>query len=106
MFALEAGDTGPALTHWGQDLRARYPQLRGVVIMSPHWMARGVRVMSNPQPEDLARFWWSSPQLYTLQYPAPGAPALAQEVLGLCSKQVLPQKPTCVAPWITVHGCH
>ena len=82
MFALEAGDTGPALTHWGQDLRARYPQLRGVVIMSPHWMARGVRVMSNPQPETWHDFGGFPPQLYTLQYPAPGAPALAQEVLG------------------------
>ncbi|MEZ2740401.1 DODA-type extradiol aromatic ring-opening family dioxygenase [Comamonas jiangduensis] len=82
MFALEAGDTGPALTHWGQDLRARYPQLRGVVIMSPHWMARGVRVMGNPQPETWHDFGGFPPQLYTLQYPAPGAPALAQEVLG------------------------
>ena len=36
LFAIEAGETGPALTHWGQALRARFPGLRGVVILSPH----------------------------------------------------------------------
>lgn len=39
MFALEPGSTGPALQQWGKDLRAHHPQLRGIVIMSPHWMS-------------------------------------------------------------------
>ena len=72
LFAVDAGETGPALTRWGQGLRAQFPALRGVVIMSPHWMARTAQVMTGAQPA-----------LYQLQYPAPGAPALAQEVLAL-----------------------
>ena len=40
LFALDAGTTGPALTQWGQSLKSQYPGLRGVVVMSPHWMAR------------------------------------------------------------------
>jgi len=40
LFAVEAGETGPALTRWGQELKAQFPGLRGVVVMSPHWMAR------------------------------------------------------------------
>ena len=46
LFAVEAGASGPALTRWGQALREQYPGLRGVVILSPHWMAHGARVMT------------------------------------------------------------
>jgi 4,5-DOPA dioxygenase extradiol len=83
LFALEAGETGPALNRWGQVLRERFPELRGVVILSPHWMARGVRVMTGAQPATWHDFGGFPPALYALQYPAPGAPALAQEVLAL-----------------------
>jgi len=83
MFALEAGTTGPALTQWGQTVRAQYPQLRGVVIMSPHWMAQGVQVMTHPQPETWHDFGGFPRALYQLQYPAPGSPALAHEVIDL-----------------------
>lgn len=83
MFALEAGATGPVLTQWGKELRAQFPQLRGVVIMSPHWMAQGVQVMSNPQPATWHDFGGFPRALYQLQYPASGFPALAHEVLDL-----------------------
>lgn len=83
LFAIEAGTTGPALTHWGQGLRERFPGLRGVVVMSPHWMARGVEVMTGPAPATWHDFGGFPAPLYALQYPAPGAPALAQEVLTL-----------------------
>ena len=53
LFALDAGTTGPALTQWGQSLKSQYPGLRGVVIMSPHWMARSAQVMTGPQPATL-----------------------------------------------------
>ena len=83
LFALEPGSTGPALTRWGQALRAQFPGLRGVVVMSPHWMARGVRVTTGAQPATWHDFGGFPSALYELQYPAPGAPALAQEVLDL-----------------------
>ena len=83
LVAVDAGETGPALTRWGQGLRAQFPGLRGVVIMSPHWMARTPQVMTGPQPATWHDFGGFPPALYQLQYPAPGAPALAQEVLAL-----------------------
>ena len=79
LFALEPGTTGPALAAWGATLPAG---LRGIVMMSPHWMARRPAVMTNPQPETWHDFGGFPQALYALQYPAPGHPALAAEVLA------------------------
>ena len=98
MFALEAGTTGPALTQWGQELRVQYPQLRGVVIMSPHWMTPGVQVMSNPAPETWHDFGGFPRALYQLQYPVPGSPGLAQEVLALLQQAGIAATPDAQRP--------
>ncbi len=83
MFAVQAGSTGPALTRWGGALRAQYPHLRGVVVLSPHWMSRDLEVMATPKPATWHDFGGFPRQLYDLQYPAIGAPALAQDVAQL-----------------------
>ena len=105
LFAVDAGETGPALTRWGQGLRAQFPALRGVVIMSPHWMARTPQVMTGPQPATWHDFGGFPPALYQLQYPAPGAPALAQEVLALLQAAEVPaqgdaQRPFDHGAWV------
>jgi len=82
MFALDPGQTGPVLQRWGAQLQAR-GGLRGVLVMSPHWMAHGVEVMSQPQPETWHDFGGFPEPLYQLQYSAPGSPELAAEVLAL-----------------------
>ena len=105
LFAVDAGETGPALTRWGQGLRAQFPALRGVVVMSPHWMARTPQVMTGPQPATWHDFGGFPPALYQLQYPAPGAPALAQEVLALLQAAEVPaqgdaQRPFDHGAWV------
>ncbi len=80
LFATDAGTTGPALLAWAQ-AHAPAAGLRGIVLMSPHWMARGPAVMTNPAPATWHDFGGFPAALYQLQYPAPGAPDLAQTVL-------------------------
>lgn len=99
LFAVDAGETGPALTRWGQELRARFPGLRGVVVMSPHWMARGVRVMAAERPATWHDFGGFPAELYTLQYPAPGEPALAREVLALLQAAGVPAQADAERPF-------
>lgn len=82
LFALEAGQTGLALRSWAKSLPAE-PALRGIVILSPHWMSRTPAVMSTAQPQTLHDFGGFPVALYALQYPAPGSPMLAKEVLRL-----------------------
>jgi 4,5-DOPA dioxygenase extradiol len=80
MFALEHGSTAPALHAWAQALPHKP---RGIVILSPHWMARTAMVMTGAAPPTWHDFGGFPAPLYQLQYPAKGDPVLAQQVLGL-----------------------
>jgi 4,5-DOPA dioxygenase extradiol len=106
MFAIDAGTSGPALTRWGAALAEQDGStLRGIVAMSPHWMARTPAVMTNPAPATWHDFGGFPPELYQLQYPAPGDPALAQEVLDLFAQngidaQADPKRPLDHGAWV------
>lgn len=102
MFALQPGSTGPALGAWA---RAHAPakQLKGIVLMSPHWMTRGIGVQATPRPETWHDFGGFAPPLYELQYPAVGAPALAEQVLELLRQADLPAGLDAKRPYD--HGC-
>jgi 4,5-DOPA dioxygenase extradiol len=79
LFAVDAGTTGPALKTWA----SQHAKPKAIVVMSPHWMARRLAVMSTPQPQTWHDFGGFPPELYQLQYPAPGEPALALKTLQL-----------------------
>jgi 4,5-DOPA dioxygenase extradiol len=77
LFALDAGSTGPALRTWAQG----HPKPGSIVVMSPHWMARAPTVMGAAAPQTWHDFGGFPAELYTLQYPAPGQPQLAQDIV-------------------------
>ncbi len=79
LFAVDARETGPALRAWA----AAHRKPAAIVVMSPHWMARTPMVMGTPAPQTWHDFGGFPPELYQLQYPAPGQPALAQEIVQL-----------------------
>lgn len=86
MFALLPGIAGPALRRLGETL----PRPRAIVVMSPHWMTRSAEVLSGPAPETIHDFGGFPAELYTLSYPAPGAPGVAAEVIGLLGRHGIP----------------
>ena len=83
LFATDAGTTGPALWAWAQ-AHAPASALRGIVVMSPHWMARTPAVMTNPAPATWHDFG--------------GFPAS-------CNKRASSRRPMRSAHWTTAPGC-
>jgi 4,5-DOPA dioxygenase extradiol len=76
MFALEPGLLGPALRRIG----AALTNLVAIVVVSPHWATRGVRVTGAGAPATIRDFGGFPAPLYALEYPARGAPLLASEI--------------------------
>ncbi len=79
MFALEPGLLGPNLQRIGEDLSA----LTAIVVVSPHWQTRDVRITGASILETIHDFGGFPAPLYALQYPARGAPHIAPQVLEL-----------------------
>ena len=79
MFALEPGLLGPSLEALGREL----DDARAIVVVSPHWQTRGVRVTGTAAPDTIHDFGGFPQPLYALRYAPPGDPALARDVVGL-----------------------
>ena len=82
MFAVEPGLLGPRLGALGHSLQG----VRAVLVVSPHWQTRGVRVMASPRPETIHDFGGFPPVLYTLRYDVDGAPDLATQAVKLLTQ--------------------
>jgi 4,5-DOPA dioxygenase extradiol len=81
-FALEPGQLGAKLRAVGQQLAG----LKAVLVVSPHWQTRALQVATTPKPETIHDFGGFPAALYQLQYPAPGQPELANEVVQLLTQ--------------------
>jgi 4,5-DOPA dioxygenase extradiol len=74
-FAVQPDLLGPGLARLGEQLTA----VRAALVVSAHWQTPAVRVMRTASPETIHDFGGFPPELYQLQYRAPGAPAVAAE---------------------------
>ncbi|WP_442683280.1 DODA-type extradiol aromatic ring-opening family dioxygenase [Stenotrophomonas sp. JC08] len=81
LTALQPGQLGVRLAA----LAAALPRPRAIVVASAHWLQHGPMVSATAQPETLHDFSGFPPELYRLQYPAPGAPQLAADIAARLS---------------------
>ena len=88
MLALEPGASGPALARLATEL----PKPKAIVIVSAHWESNELLVSGNPQPETWHDFGGFPQALFEVQYPAPGNPQLAAEVVELLNADGLPAR--------------
>ncbi|UZE10265.1 DODA-type extradiol aromatic ring-opening family dioxygenase [Pseudomonas sp. B21-053] len=88
MLALEPGASGPALAR----LAAEMPKPKAIVIVSAHWESNELLVSGNPQPDTWHDFGGFPKALFDVQYPAPGDPQLAGEVVELLKADGLPAR--------------
>ncbi len=82
MFAVLPGELGPRLRTLGATLAG----IRAVLVVSPHWQTRDLRVMTTPKPATIHDFGGFPEVLYQLQYTPDGAPALADEAARLLTE--------------------
>ena len=102
MLAVEPGAWGVALHAWAQDLG----ELKAVVVLSAHWEAPGpVGITSAETPATLHDFSGFPERLFSLSYPAPGAPVLAERIRELLagsglSARLDPARPLDHGAWV------
>ena len=88
MLALQPGASGPALSGLANAL----PRPKAIVVVSAHWESRELRVGSAAKPDTWHDFRGFPAELYRVQYPAPGEPQLAGEIVNLLTQAGLPAR--------------
>lgn len=81
-FALDPGLAGQGLATLGRTLS----RSKAILVVSPHWMTRGVEVGTAVRPETIHDFGGFDPALYDIIYPANGQPEIAARALELLSQ--------------------
>jgi 4,5-DOPA dioxygenase extradiol len=79
MNAIEDNEFSRAWSQAGREL----PPVKAVVCISAHWETNGTRVLAAPRPQTVYDFYGFPPQLYQVEYPAPGSPDLAERLRRL-----------------------
>ena len=78
MFAIEDSEYGRAWRALGESL----PAPRAILVVSAHWMTRGATMVHvGAKPKTIHDFAGFPRELFRQQYPAPGAPDVAQATI-------------------------
>ena len=75
---------------WSRGWRAigaTLPRPKAILSISAHWFVRGTFLTGNEMPETIHDFGGFPDDLYRVDYPAPGDPALARRVVELVGQR-------------------
>lgn len=108
MNAIEENNYTHFLTQLGRRLSLLESKLKAVLCISAHWTTRGSAFVTRmKQPRTIHDFSGFPPELYQVQYPAPGYPELADEIIATLMKDeddLFSIKPD-DQQWGFDHGC-
>jgi 4,5-DOPA dioxygenase extradiol len=97
MNALEHTEYSRTWTALGKSL----PEPAAILVVSAHWMTRGTTLVDvSALPKTIHDFYGFPDALYAMDYPAPGNPGLAREVVSLLASHHAAEDDT----WGLDHG--
>ncbi len=90
MIALEPREAGHFMQRLGPRIEVLHGRPQALLMVSAHSLTREPALLAAPRHEAVYDFGGFDPQLFTLRYDAPGAPALAERVAGGLREAGLP----------------